>query len=148
MSRPILVCLVVVSTSAFARELEVPLGDRSPLVSKKAIHEVLVRDPSLVTVVVTDARVSLEGKQSGVTGITVKYADGELERLLVVVGDGASAKGPRREGSQAIDLKQSAAAQAKAAAPTPKSKAKERAAARRAAIEEASGVVRSAVEAL
>ncbi len=142
MCRVILVCLVC-STAALARDLEVPLGDRAPLVSKKVIHEVTVRDPSLVTVVVTDHAVALEGKQSGVTGITVKYADGELERMLVVVGDTMPAKGMRVERAQTIDLKQTAQAQAKAPAPKPKPKAKER-----AAIEEASGVVRSAVEAL
>lgn len=142
MPRSLLVCLVL-SSAAYAKDVEVPLGDRAPLVSKKAIHEVVVRDPSLVQVVVTDGAVSLEGKQSGVTGVTVKYADGELERMLVVVGPGHASKGPRLERAQAIDLKQTAAAQAKAPAPAPKPKAKER-----AVIEEASGVVRSAVEAL
>src|SRR5690348_5433341 len=67
--------LVLLSAPVFAAEVEVPLGARAPLKSRKAITEVVVRDPSLVTVVVTDGAVSLEGKQSGVTGITVTYAD-------------------------------------------------------------------------
>ncbi|MBL8949895.1 MAG: pilus assembly protein N-terminal domain-containing protein [Myxococcaceae bacterium] len=105
---------------SLARDVDVPLGERAPLVSKKMIHEVTVRDPSLVTVVVADGAVSLEGKEPGVTGITVKYADGEHERLLVVVGEGRSTSGPRREPGQTIDLKQSARAQAKAPAAKPK----------------------------
>src|SRR5437870_2885694 len=121
--------LVLLSASAFAAEVEVPLGARTPLKSKKTIHEVLVRDPSLLTVVVVDGAVSLEGKKSGVTSVTVTYEDGELERMLVIVAEGTNSKGPRLEHSVAVDLKQTANAQAKAAKPPePKPKSRARAA--------------------
>jgi hypothetical protein len=144
MQRLLVLIAVLVSASAFAGDLEVPLGDRTPLKSRKAIHEVQVRDPSMLQVVVTDGAVSLEGTASGVTGITVKYEDGELERILVVVGDSKNSKGPRMERAQTVDLKRSANAQAKTTAkPPPAKPSKEK-----AAVEEASGVVRSAVESL
>ena len=46
--------------------------------SCEALVLIVVRDPSLLTVVAADGAVSLEGKQNGVTGVTVTYADGEL----------------------------------------------------------------------
>ena len=142
MSRLVLVA-VLFSTAALAAEIEVPMGSRVPLKPNRVIHEITVRDPSMLTVVTVDGAVSLEGKKHGVTGVTVKYSDGELERILVVVGKAENSKGPRMERSQAVDLKANANAQAKAAVPAPKEKAKER-----TAIEEASNVVRAAVEAL
>ncbi len=142
MSRTFVLTLLL-STAAFAAEVEVPLGDRAPLTSRKAIHEVVVRDPSMLKVVVTDGVVSLEGVASGVTGITVKYEDGELERMLVVVGTAQNSKGPRMEGSKSVDLKQSKNAHAKAPEPAPKKPSKEK-----AAVDEAAGVVRAAAEAL
>jgi hypothetical protein len=107
-------CLVLLASSAFASELDVPVGGRSSLTSRKAVVEVQVRDPSLLSVVTTDGAVSLEGKKSGVTGITVEYADGELERMLVVVGSGANSIGMSAEQARTVDLRQSAKAQAKA----------------------------------
>jgi len=138
--------LVVLSlpTLALAGEIEVPLGERAPLKSRKAVHEVTVRDPSMLQVVVTDGAVSLEGKESGMTGITVKYEDGELERVLVVIGTAQNSKGPRMEQAKTVDLKKSADAQAKAAPkPEPMKPAKEK-----AAVDEAAGAVRAAAEAL
>ncbi len=143
MSRLVAV-LVLCSTAAVAAEVEVPLGGRAPLpAGRRTVHEVLVRDPSMLTVVVTEGAVSLEGKKHGTTGVTVKYSDGELERLLVIVGNATNEKGPRMERSQNVDVKPNVTAQAKAAAPAPKPKSKER-----AAIQDASDVVRAAVEAL
>lgn len=128
-----------------APELEVSLGARTALRPGRAIKQVIVRDPSLVQVVIIDGAVSLEGKKRGVTGVNVTFADGELERVLVLVGDGANSTGMRRERSQAIEVKpaESATAQAKAAPAKPDPKAKER-----AALHEAADVVRAAVEAL
>lgn len=138
--------LVLCSTAALATEIEVPLGSRAPVpAGRRTIHEVVVRDPSMLTVVITDGAVSIEGKQHGTTGITVKYSDGELERMLVVVGNAVNTKGPRLESAQAVDVKPNTTAQAKAPEPSPKEKDKARA---KAAINDASGVVRSAVEAL
>jgi len=104
-------CLLLLASSALASGLDVPVGGRSALTSRKAVSEVLVRDPSLVCVVVTDGAVSLEGKKSGVTAITVEYADGELERMLVVVGTGANSIGMSAEQARTVDLRQSAKAQ-------------------------------------
>ncbi|MBL8956835.1 MAG: pilus assembly protein N-terminal domain-containing protein [Myxococcaceae bacterium] len=146
MHRLLVLALVLFTTSALAGDLEVPLGDRAPLKSRKAIHEVQVRDPSMLKVVVTDGQVSLEGTASGVTGVTVKYEDGELERMLIVVGDAKPSKGPRMERAQTVDLKQSANATAKTTAkPAP---ASAKATKEKAAVEEANGVVRNAIERL
>ncbi len=105
MKRTLALVLLSLSSSAFASELEVALGARTKLESKKAIHAVLVRDPSLVSVVDRDGAVCLEGKKSGVTAVTVTYADGELERRLVVVGEGVNAPGMSAEQAQAVGLK-------------------------------------------
>lgn len=107
------VLLVLTTSTAFASALEVPLGARAAVKSKKAIAEIVVRDPSLLGVVVTDGALSLEGKKSGVTSVNVEYVDGELETRLVVVGEGQNAPGMSAEPSQKIDLKQSAKAQAR-----------------------------------
>jgi hypothetical protein len=110
--------VVLLASSAFASELLVPVGARAPVEARKAIAQISLRDPSLVRVVVTDGAVALEGKKSGVTAITVEYADRELERVLVVVGDGQNAMGMSAERAVTIDLKQNAKAQAKVARPT------------------------------
>jgi hypothetical protein len=117
---------VLLSAPVLAADVDVPLGARAPLKSKKLIHEVVVRDPSLLSVVVTDGAVSLEGKQSGVTGITVTYEDGEREQMLVTVGDSTNSKGPRMEQAKTVDLKQTADAQAKTPRVEPKKPAKAR----------------------
>ena len=105
MKRTLIVLLALSASTAFASELDVPLGARTAIKSKKAIVEIVVRDPSLVTVVDVDGAVSLEGKKSGVTGVTVEYADGELQRMLVVVGEGMNSKGMSAERAQTVDLK-------------------------------------------
>lgn len=118
----ILALVLLASSPALASELEVPLGARTALKSKQPITQVVVRDPSLVTVVDTDGVVSLEGQKSGVTAVTLTYADGELERKLVVVGEGINSKSMSAEQAQTVNLEQSAKAQAKVV--TPKAKAR------------------------
>jgi len=113
MNRMLATVLLVLSANAFASELDVPLNGRAPLKSKKAIHEVTVRDPSLMSVFVSDGTVSLEGRKSGMSAVTIEYADGELERMLVVVGDGQNSAGMSAEQAKTIDVKQGQKAQAK-----------------------------------
>jgi hypothetical protein len=48
------------------------------------------------------------------------YEDGELERKLVVVGDGTSSSGMSAEQAQTVDLQQGAKAQGKTARPASK----------------------------
>jgi Flp pilus assembly secretin CpaC len=119
-----LLILVLLASSALASELQVPLGARAAINSRKAVQQIVVRDPSLVTVVVADGTALLEGKQSGVTGILVTYADGEVERTLVVVGDGTNSMEMNVTHAQTLDLKQSAKAQAKAHQPESKPRSK------------------------
>jgi hypothetical protein len=116
----ILLLILLASSSAFASELELPVGARASLRSRKPIHEIVVRDPSLVRVIVADGVASLEGKKSGVTAVTVEYADGQLERALVVVGDGTGSTGMSAERAETVDLRQSAKAQTKASKAEPK----------------------------
>jgi hypothetical protein len=122
-----ILALVLLASSAFASELEVPLGARAPLNCRKAIHEVQLRDPSMLKVVVKDGAVSLEGERAGVTGVMIEYADGELEHMMVVVGDGTPSRGMSAERTCTIDLRPGAKAHAKAvkpeAAPKPKATA-------------------------
>src|SRR5437867_3203737 len=130
MIRPLL-SLVLLSGIAAASEIEVPLGGRTPVRPPRAIQEIMVRDPSLLTVVVTDgSAVSLEGKKSGTTGVVVTYVDGEIEHVLVVIGDGTNSDSPQMEKGSSVDLKrlQATPAQAKASPPPPKAISKERAA--------------------
>jgi hypothetical protein len=63
--------------------------------------------------------------------------------MLVVVGTSQNSKGPRVESAKTVDLKQSADAHAKVKKPEPKKPSKEK-----AAVDEASGVVRAAAESL
>jgi hypothetical protein len=109
-----IVLILLASSAAFAAELEVPLRGKSSLTQSKPVSEILVRDPSLLSVVVTDGAASLEGKKSGVTAVTVTYAVGEVERSLVIVGEGAASPGMNTEQAKKVDLKQSAGAHAKA----------------------------------
>jgi hypothetical protein len=138
--------LVLCASAAYAGDVEVSLGQRTELhSSRKAIHEIDVRDPELLRVVTTNGVVSLEGLKSGVTSVTVTYADGEIERILVVVGSGTNSKGPRMQQSQKVDLKAmgTATAQTKEAAPEPKGKET-----KRESVREAKEAVRAAVESL
>jgi hypothetical protein len=110
MKTTIIALVLMFASSAFASELEVPLGARAPLSCKKAIHEVQLRDPSMLSVVVKDGTVSLEGLRSGVTGVMIQYADGELEHLMVVVGDGTPSRGMSADRTCSVDLRPSAKA--------------------------------------
>jgi hypothetical protein len=151
MKRLALVLVLLSTTAALAGDLEVPLGGRAKIPAKKAVEEVVVRDPAMLNVITTNGEVSLEGKESGVTGVTVTYAGGEQETLLVEVGTGTNSKGPRMQQSQKVDLKQmkEATAQVKAAEPTAADKAKAtKAKEDKTTVHEASDVVRAAVEQL
>jgi hypothetical protein len=144
----ITLALVLFATAASAGDLEVPLGGRAPIPTRKAIDQVVVRDPAMLSVVTTDGAVSLEGKQSGITGVTITYADNETETVLVVVGTATNSKGPRMERAQTIDLKamKSATAEVKKAEPVDaKSKQKQ---SDSAAVREARDVVTAAAQAL
>jgi hypothetical protein len=142
--------LVLFSTAALAGDLEVPLGGRAKLPAKKPVDEVVVRDPSMLNVITTNGEVSLEGKESGVTGVTVTYAGGEQETLLVEVGTGTNSKGPRMQRSQTVDLKamKEATAQVKKAEPTAADKKAAKAKEDKSTVHEASDVVHAAVEQL
>jgi hypothetical protein len=135
------------ATAATAADLEVPLGGRAPIKTRKAVEQVVVRDPAMLNVVTVDGAVSLEGKESGVTGVTVTYADQEVETILVVVGTATNSKGPRMEKAQTVDLKamQSATAQVKKPEPEAKAKDKEK---KGAAVHQASNAVKPPVESL
>lgn len=138
--------LVLCASAAYAGDVDVSLGQRTELhTSRKAIHEVDVRDPELLRVVTTDGQVSLEGLKSGTTSVTLTYADGEMETVLVVVGSGANSKGPRAATSQKVDLKAMGTATAQTKQPEPAPKGKDR---KRANVREANDVVRAAIEAL
>jgi hypothetical protein len=118
-----ILALVLLASSAFASELEVPLGARAPLSCKKVIHEIQLRDPSMLSVVVTNGVVSLTGMRSGVTGVTIEYADGELEHMMVIVGDGTPTRGMSADRTCTVDLRASARALKVPGAPKPKATA-------------------------
>jgi hypothetical protein len=111
MKTTVLALVLMFASSAFASELEVPLGARAPLSCKKAIREVQLRDPSMLSVVVKDGAVSLEGMRSGVTGVMIEYADGELEHMMVIVGDGTPTRGMSADRTCTVDLRAKAKAQ-------------------------------------
>jgi hypothetical protein len=142
--------LVLFSTAALAGDLEVPLGGRTKIPAKKPVDEVVVRDPAMLNVITTNGEVSLEGKESGVTGVTVTYAGGEQETLLVEVGTGTNSKGPRMEHSQKVDLKQmkEATAEVKKAEPSSADKKAAKAKEDKSTVHEATDVVHAAVEQL
>jgi hypothetical protein len=115
------VCVVFCATTALAGPVEVPVDGRTQLRPGRTIDEIVLRDPSLLAVIEVDGAVWLEGKASGVTAVTVTFSGGEIEPLLVVVGNGENSNGPRRQQPQTITLKH---APAQAAAPPPPAKAK------------------------
>jgi hypothetical protein len=137
------------ATAASAADLDVPLNGRAVIKTRKAIAQIEVRDPAMLTVIKSDGVVSLEGKESGVTGVKVTYADGEIEETLVIVGTAKPTKGPRMEHSKTVDLNVLDSATANAKQPAPDDlKAKEQKSKDKAAVNDASDVVRAAVEAL
>lgn len=140
-----LVLMFVLSASpGLAGELAVPLGGRAPVRPGRAVTTLVVRDPSMLKVVLSDGAAALEGVKGGVTGVKVTFADGEVEHVLVVVGVGQNSKGPRREPAQTVELTALRGATARSTRPpavgplTP----------RRRAAQAAYDVVRAAVEAL
>ncbi|MBL8956276.1 MAG: pilus assembly protein N-terminal domain-containing protein [Myxococcaceae bacterium] len=104
MNQLIALIVLTASTTFASSPLEVSLGARTSLETKKSVRAVVVRDPSLLAVTTTED-VALEGKKSGVTSVTVTYADGEVEQTLVVVGDGINADGMSGEKAQRVDVK-------------------------------------------
>ncbi len=103
MNRHALTLAATLSVAAAAEPLTIKVGERAEVAGAREAKRLTVRDPSMLEVSISDSAVSLVGRLGGVTSISFRTADGHVHTELVIV-EGPSAPGMRREGTRSYDI--------------------------------------------
>ncbi len=90
--------------TALADPIDLSVGERREIAPGQALTRLVVRDPTLVDVVVVDGAVFLAGVHGGVTSVSYRTPDGLLHKDLVMVSGESAAPGMRTEGDRAYQV--------------------------------------------
>lgn len=88
--RHTILALFALSSVAFAaapKRLNMPVGHTTTLSMPAPVSKVTVEDPSLVEVTQKGRKVTLVGRSTGSTEVTVETADGEMHLKIYVAAD-------------------------------------------------------------